>query len=200
LFYDPAMPQIRPLPIVCSVVACEVVLALIGSEVNYQASRHQLSNSGAVGVLLESVGAPLTPPWRGALWREDGLISLIGLVLYLALLAGAVCVIARGSRPDRAFSTLFVGTWGTSVLTLMMGQFVRLVLTGDQLRIGGWNSVRTALTYAPSFLHHGLYFGWIPAAIAATVATLTRSAYHPDRERPDQNLSASSVPEAQRPG
>jgi hypothetical protein len=198
LFYDPAMPQIRPLPILSSVVACEVVLALIGSEVNYQATRHQLSNSGAVGVLLESVGAPLTPPWRAALWREDGLTSLIGMALYLALLAGGVWVIARGSRPERAFSTLFVGTWGTSVLTLMIGQFVRLVLTGDQLRIGGWNSVRTALTYAPSFLHHGLYFGWIPAAIAATVATLTRGSYPPDE--PGPNWTPSGVPQAERPG
>ena len=167
------MARIPPLPIVGSVVVCEAILALAGSEVEYQAEHHQLSNSGTVGLLLRSIGAPLAPPWhqpQSSYWGEG---TAWGVLFYLAFLAGAVWVIAAGARPERPAGVVFLSTWCASTLSLIAGEFVRILIIGDQLRLGSGNTLTDALSYAPTFAYHGVYFGWVPAAIAAIVARWT---------------------------
>ena len=165
------MTPIRPMPIVGSVVACEAVLALAGSEVEYQAEHHQLSNAGATGVLLRSIGAPLAPPWHGHYASYWGPGTAWGVLFYLVFLAAAVWVIVTGARPDRPGPVVFVGTWCATTLSLIAGEFVRILIVEGGLP--GSDTVAGAISYAPSLAHHGVYFGWVAGAIAAVVARFT---------------------------
>ena len=173
------MAQIRALPVAVAVVATEIVLAPIGSEISWQAARHEVAYQGAAGLLLRSVGAPWNAPWHPVLWRIDGASTTLGLVLFLILLGAGTAVLARSVRTVGA---LFLAIWGVSTLALAASQIVRLLVAGGaEARYGGSATLSYALYGGAASISHALYFSWLSALVGAVVGLVT-GADHTARE------------------
>jgi hypothetical protein len=172
------MLGIRPVPVVLSVLATEILLAPIGAEITYQAARHEASYDGVTGLILRSFGAPWSAPWHSAMWQFNGTSTTVGLLAYLILLGLGVLVLAAGVRGRWAFATMFVGIWASSTLSLSLSQAFRLLFAGgDEVRIAGSDrQVYYALASGTASVYHAVYFGWIAALIGAVAAVHTRTA------------------------
>jgi hypothetical protein len=169
------MARLHPTPIVVSVLVSELVLALVGSEITWQEYRRVATYSGALGLVLRSVGAPWSPPWHGVLWQYDGVSSTLGLVVFLVLLGAATMLLASSARPSHAFPVLLVGVWACSVLALSLSQTFRLLVDGGaQTRGYPGSSLLYALSNGTGEVYHGVLFGWISAVIGAFVSLVSR--------------------------
>jgi hypothetical protein len=176
------MVRIRGFPTVVAVVLTELVLAPIGSEVQWQAGHHLASFDGVAGLLSRSIGVPWAAPWHRQAWQLNGLSTTLGLLAFLVLLAGATALITRGARGDRPFIVLFLGIWGTSVLALSISQALRLLIDGGRevSFAGGGRHAYYALAEGTASVYHAVYFGWIAALVGAFVAVASQA------EEPEQ--------------
>ncbi len=174
----PVMATPRTLPVVLSVVVTEAVLAILGSQVSWQVMHRINGFRGVSGLLLRSVGAPWSAPWHGAQWSLDGPSTSLGLVVFLALIAGATAVLTRGVRGDRVFATLVLGIWASSLLALALSQILRLLVVSDaESDLVGNERTYFALAAGSSSVYHAVFFGWVAALVGAAVAVVDRNAH-----------------------
>jgi hypothetical protein len=172
------MARLHPAPIVASVLVSELFLTLVGSEITWQEYRRVAIYSGALGLVLRSVGAPWSPPWHGVLWNFNGVSTTVGLLAFLLLLGAATMLLARSvnaAKPANAVGALFVGIWGSSVLALSLAQTFRLLVDGGEpARDYPGTSLYYALNFGTGSVYHAVLFGWISAAVGAVVSLASR--------------------------
>ncbi|UQX87491.1 hypothetical protein M6D93_14435 [Jatrophihabitans telluris] len=169
------MPRTRAFPVTVAVVVTELVMALAGAEISFEAMQHDYSYRGTTGLLLRSFGAPLAAPWHSLAWQYAGPSLVLGLVIYLLLLGITTAVLTGALHGPRSTAALFIGIWGLTTLSLAVAETVRLLLAGgEQARAAaGEQTTLYAFSYGPAMIHHAVYYGWIPAIIGTVTGSIS---------------------------